>query len=177
MKIRPLFILASMLILFAGCAKEAAVKQPATEAANPPSSPEASATAGAMAGSTATSTAASTAIKSGVFVAAEAPTEGTVRLVTENTERYLELDQNFKTSDKGPDLVVILHRSDNLLGSTKPPSYPLKAEDYVILGPLQKTAGGQRYAIPANVNLEDYQSAAIWCRQFNATFGVAKFES
>jgi len=172
MKVTPLFILASMLILFAGCAKEVAVKQPATEAANPSPSTEASATAGAMAGSTA-----STAIKSGVFVAAEAPTEGTVRLVTENTERYLELDQNFKTSDKGPDLVVILHRSDDLLGSTKPPSYPLKAEDYVILGSLQKTAGAQRYAIPANVNLEDYKSAAIWCRQFNATFGVAKFES
>ncbi|MGG6263673.1 DM13 domain-containing protein [Leptolyngbya sp. AN03gr2] len=33
--------------------------------------------------------------------------------------------------------------------------------------------GAQTYEIPADVNLNDYKSAAIWCRRFNATFGAA----
>lgn len=114
------------------------------------------------------------AIKSGTFVAGEHATEGTVRIVTQNGKPILELDQAFKTFDMGPDLVVILHRSDDVLGSTKPPSYPLQAGDYAILAPLQKFSGAQSYPIPENINLEDYKSAVIWCRQFNATFGTAR---
>ena len=75
----------------------------------------------------------------------------------------------------GPDLVVVLHRSNNVLGSTKPPSYPLKEGEYIVLAPLQKFNGTQSYAIPSNVNLKDFQSAVIWCRKFNATFGAASF--
>ncbi|NJR38063.1 MAG: DM13 domain-containing protein [Leptolyngbyaceae cyanobacterium CSU_1_4] len=112
-------------------------------------------------------------IRSGTFVSAEHPTEGTVRLITQNNQSSLELDQNFKTSENGPDLVLILHRSADVIGSTQPPTYPLAAEDYVVLAPLQKFEGAQSYPIPDNVNLTDYQSAVIWCRQFNATFGAA----
>lgn len=116
-------------------------------------------------------------VKSGTFVAGEHSTAGTASIVTKNGKSYLELDRAFKTSEMGPDLVVILHRSDNVLGSTKPPAYPLKEGDYAILAPLQKFSGAQSYPIPDNINLEDYESAAIWCRKFNATFGVAKFSS
>lgn len=115
--------------------------------------------------------------KSGTFVAGEHSTEGTASIVTKNGKPYLDLDRAFKTSEMGPDLVVILHRSDNVLGSTKPPAYPLKEGDYAILAPLQKFSGAQSYPIPDNINLEDYKSAVIWCRKFNATFGVAKFSS
>lgn len=116
-------------------------------------------------------------VKSGSFVSGEHPTQGTVRLVNENGKTFLELDQGFKTSNMGPDLVVILHRSSDVLGSTKPPAYALKEGDYTLLAPLQKFSGAQRYAIPATVNLSDYQSVAIWCRKFNATFGAAKLVS
>jgi hypothetical protein len=77
----------------------------------------------------------------------------------------------------GPDLVVILHRSSDVLSTTKPPAFPLKEGDYVILAPLKQFSGAQEYAIPSTVNLADYQSAAIWCRKFNATFGTAKLVS
>jgi hypothetical protein len=110
----------------------------------------------------------------GTFVSGEHPTKGSVRLVSENGKQFLELDQSFTTSEQGPDLHVILHRSDNVIGSTKPPAYPIKEQDYVILGRLQKFKGNQRYPIPGNINLDDYKSAAIWCRMFNATFGAAK---
>ncbi len=119
----------------------------------------------------------STAVKSGTFVSGEHTTQGKVNLTTKDGKSFLELEQSFKTSESGPDLVVILHRSDNVIGSTKPPSYPLKNGDYIILAPLKKYSGAQKYAIPNNINLADYKSAAIWCRKFNATFGAANLSN
>ncbi|BAZ66193.1 hypothetical protein NIES4106_09400 [Fischerella sp. NIES-4106] len=119
----------------------------------------------------------STVTKSGNFVSGEHTTQGTARIITKNGKSFLELEQSFKTSNSGPDLVVILHRSDNVIGSTKPPSYSLKKGDYVILGRLQKFSGAQTYAIPDNINLAEYKSAVIWCRKFNATFGAAKLSN
>jgi len=116
-------------------------------------------------------------IKSGTFVAGEHPTQGTARIVERDGKPVLELDQEFQTSDMGPDLVVVLHRSADVLASTQPPAYSLNEGDYVILAPLQKFKGAQSYTIPENVNLEDYQSAVIWCRRFNATFGTAQLSS
>lgn len=131
-------------------------------------------TAGSPSPARAVQSAASTAEKSGSFVSGEHETKGTVRIVTENGKRFLELDQAFNTSTSGPDLYVILHRADDVLKSTKPPAYPLQEQDYAIVGRLQKYNGAQRYSIPDNIKLEDYQSAVIWCRMFNATFGTAK---
>jgi hypothetical protein len=114
-----------------------------------------------------------TVLSSGTFVDGEHPTKGTVRIVNQDGKRILELAQDFKTSTSGPDLVVILHRSDNVIGSTTPPAYPIQEGDYVLLAPLREYSGAQRYQIPANINLDDFKSAAIWCRRFNATFGAA----
>jgi hypothetical protein len=115
----------------------------------------------------------STVIKSGTFVSGEHTTQGTVRITTKEGKSFIELEESFKTSDSGPDLVVVLHRADDVINSTKPPSYPLKKGDYIILAPLKKYSGAQTYPIPNNINLADYKSVAIWCRQFNATFGAA----
>ncbi|BAZ40483.1 hypothetical protein NIES4101_64440 [Calothrix sp. NIES-4101] len=111
--------------------------------------------------------------KIGNFVSGEHKTQGKASITTKNAQSFLELDKSFKTSNAGPDLVVILHRSDNVIASTKPPSYSLKKGDYVILGRLKNFSGAQNYAIPQNINLADYKSAVIWCRKFNATFGAA----
>ena len=119
----------------------------------------------------------STVISAGSFASAEQPTQGKARIIAQNGKFFLELDQGFKTSSQGPDLVVVLHRSPNVIGSTKPPTYPLRTGDYVFLAPLQKFSGAQRYAIPATVKLAEYKSAVIWCRKFNATFGAAKLVS
>ncbi|QHG20654.1 DM13 domain-containing protein [Nostoc sp. ATCC 53789] len=115
----------------------------------------------------------STPINSGTFVSGEHKTQGKVSIATKDGKSFLELDESFQTSESGPDLVVILHRSDNVINSTKPPSYSLKNGDYFILAPLQKYSGAQTYSIPQNINLADYKSIAIWCRKFNATFGAA----
>jgi hypothetical protein len=110
----------------------------------------------------------SPAAQAGQFVAAEHPTEGTAQIVTENGKRYLVLDAAFVT-DAGPDLFVLLHRE------AMPQTY--EAQNYLSLGMLQQTQGEQRYAIPDDVDVNDFRSAVIWCRQFNATFGYAPFGS
>lgn len=118
-----------------------------------------------------------TTVKEGTFVSGEHNTQGTARIVTRNGKSFVELGSDFKTSNLGPDLVVILHQSKNVINTTKPPAYPLKKGDYVILAPLQKFSGTQSYSIPSSVNLAKYQSAVIWCRKFNATFGAATLNS
>ncbi|WP_414752549.1 DM13 domain-containing protein [Anabaena sp. CCY 9910] len=105
-------------------------------------------------------------VKPGNFQAGEHPTQGQVSVVKEAGKNYLEFDQNFKT-DQGPDLYVILYRFE------KPPISGIKEKDYVSIARLQKTTGNQRYALPNNVNLQQFKSIAIWCRKFNATFGYA----
>lgn len=49
----------------------------------------------------------------------------------------------------------------------------LAEESYILLDNLQANSGGQRYEIPSEVNLDELGSVAIWCRQFNTTFGYA----
>lgn len=106
------------------------------------------------------------AMRSGKFVKAEHPTQGSVMLVKEGGKSYLAFDQSFKT-DSGPDLYVILYRTG------QPPITGIKEKDYVSVARLQKTSGAQRYTIPQSVKPENFSSVAIWCRKFNATFGYA----
>ena len=87
-----------------------------------------------------------------------------VQIVEENGQRYLELDSSFAT-ESGPDVFVLLH------SEAVPSSY--SPESYVNLGRIQSFTGAQRYAIPADVDLSVFQSAVIWCEDFNVTFGYA----
>lgn len=114
---------------------------------------------------------------SGTFVSGENPTEGTARIVVEDGRRFVELAENFKTSEEGPALRVVLHRLDDVIGSTTPPTYPIKEQDIFLLDHLQKFSGVQRYPIPDYIDLANYKSVAIWCYAFNATFGAAKLSS
>lgn len=175
MKLSYWFALSLATVAIAGCAREAvnnSTSQDSVAIASSASSPSPQSTLVSQ-----FSKPGATIVKTGSFASGEHETKGTVRVVTQNGKSFLELDQTFKTSQLGPDLVVILHRSDNVLGSTKPPAYPLQSGDYVLLAPLRKFSGVQRYAIPANVNLDNYNSAVIWCRKFNATFGSAKLST
>lgn len=101
----------------------------------------------------------------GQFVAVEHPTQGQVQIIEEDGAKYLEFDQNFQ-SDRGPDLKVILHQANAV-------ELKVKEGEYQSLGALQSFNGTQRYLIPEDVDLTQYQSVAIWCEEFNATFGYA----
>ena len=104
------------------------------------------------------------ASSTGSFKTVSSDTSGGATIVEENGKRYLEFDDTFST-ENGPDLFVLLHKE------ATPESY--SSGKFVNLGDLQSIAGSQRYEIPEDVSVEDFQSAVIWCRQFNVTFGFA----
>ncbi|MBT9311084.1 DM13 domain-containing protein [Leptothoe kymatousa] len=106
-------------------------------------------------------------ISSGQFVTVEQAkaTTGTARIVEKDGQRYLEFDAGFSTA-RGPAVQVVLHTGDSVPVS-------LDESDYVYVGDLQSFDGAQRYLIPEDINIEDYESVAIWCEEFNVTFGYA----
>ena len=101
----------------------------------------------------------------GQFVSVEHPTSGQVRVIEEDGARYLEIGEDFQ-SDRGPALELILHKSNTV-------GLQIQEGDYISLGELKSFNGAQRYLIPEAIDLEQYQSVAVWCQQFNATFGYA----
>lgn len=155
MKRRLYAIFSGLALLMFGCSST-----PSSQSNSTPAEPIAASTS-------------SDRIATGSFVSGEQSTKGNVQIINQNGKRFLQLDRQFETSTSGPDLVVVLHRSANVIGETKPPAYALQSGSYVILAPLKQFNGAQAYEIPADVNLSDYKSAAIWCRRFNATFGAA----
>ncbi len=101
----------------------------------------------------------------GDFVTDDKTTEGSVKVVEEDGKRYLELSNDFRTG-RGPDVFVLLHKE------ATPESYA--EEGFINLGMMDRFRGSQRYEIPEDANIEDYQSVVIWCRQFDVTFGYAE---
>ena len=114
-------------------------------------------------------------VRTGTFVAAEHDTTGGGELISDGGQQTLRFDDSFSSSD-GPDLVVVLHRSPDILAATSPPAYPIDEADYVVIAPLAATTGVQEYVVPAEIDLESFASVAVWCQEFNATFGVATLQ-
>jgi hypothetical protein len=83
---------------------------------------------------------------------------------------YLEPD--FEVGP-GPDYRVLLVPKSGIKTNSDVREVLSKSVD---LGQLQAFKSGQRYPIPANVNLADYQSVVIWCRQFGALISPATLE-
>ena len=106
-------------------------------------------------------------IASGSFVTVEQdhPTEGTARIVNKNGKRYLEFDGAFTTAT-GPDVNVVLHRRSSI-------PVNLTEGEYITLAPLKSFNGSQGYELPNDLDLSQYQSVGIWCREFNVTFSYA----
>ncbi|AFY57178.1 electron transfer protein with DM13 domain [Rivularia sp. PCC 7116] len=109
-------------------------------------------------------------IASGSFVTTEQdhPTNGIAKIVEVNGKRYLQFDKAFTTA-RGPKVRVVLHRNNTV-------PVNLKEENYVTLASLKKFDGAQNYEIPDNFDLKDFQSVAIWCEEFNVTFGYASLQ-
>lgn len=111
-------------------------------------------------------------LKTGNFQAGEYSTSGVVTIIEADGKKYIEISEDFKT-DTGPDLFVILHKQADLIQNTEAPTHSIQEGDYLNIAPLQKVAGKQQYEIPADLNLDEYNTVAIWCRKFNTTFGAA----
>ncbi len=114
----------------------------------------------------------SNVIKVGSFVTKKHSTEGGFRIIIENNQRYLEFDNQFRTSPN-QSLVVILDGKPDVIWTTAAPTHSIQEKNYLVLNALKSIQGSQRYLIPSYVNLDDYHSVAIWCRISKETFGSA----
>ncbi len=71
----------------------------------------------------------------------------------------------------GPQLHVLLVRNPD------PRTRADVGEDYIDLGQLKGNVGNQNYDIPADVDLEGYNSVVIYCMPFHVVFSVATQET
>ena len=82
-------------------------------------------------------------------------------------ERAVFLEPDFEVGP-GPAFHVYLVPKAGLRASSD-----LGEAMFVDLGGLRAFKGSQRYAIPAGVDLKNYQSVIIWCRQFSVLISPA----
>jgi len=88
---------------------------------------------------------------------------GQLVLRTEEDRQFLDF-QNFSVSN-GPDLFVTLNKKSN------PNSGSLGS--HIKLGRLESISGRQSYDI-SNIDLDDYESLAVYCNRFSKVFAVAQ---
>jgi len=86
-------------------------------------------------------------------------------------KQYLRLT-DFTTS-KGPDVHVVLARSDD---KGLEQEIVKGALDSVELGSLKGNQGDQNYDLPESADLTNYRAVVIYCERFHTIFGVAKLE-
>lgn len=84
------------------------------------------------------------------------------------------LEPNFKVGP-GPDYRVLLVRKANIRSKDEMVQL-IRDKQFVEVSGLRAFEGGQRYAIPAGVNVEDYQSVVIWCWAFSQLISPATLE-
>jgi len=72
-------------------------------------------------------------------------------------------------STNGPQLHVFLSKGNPAT------TFAGVGEDAIDLGPLKGNIGNQNYDIPADVNLDEYQSVVIYCVPFSVVFSSAAF--
>jgi hypothetical protein len=107
------------------------------------------------------------ALLSGRFhsVAHETKGSATVHQLRDG-KRVLRLTE-FATSN-GPDVRVYL-----VAASDASDNETVKKAGFVELGKLKGTEGDQNYDVPADLDLNKYRAATIWCRRFSVNFGTA----
>lgn len=104
----------------------------------------------------------------GEFISLEHDTTGrAVVLETADGSRFLRFE-DFETSN-GPDLLVYLS-AKTPAGSDDWHGYD---RDFVDLGVLKGNVGNQNYQLPADVDLDRYGTAVVWCRRFEVGFAAA----
>ncbi len=88
--------------------------------------------------------------------------------VVQNADGSYEVHLSDFVSDDGPDVYIILSTAEQ---PTK--DAHIKGSTWVPLGLRTALTGDQSYPVPANVNVEDYKSVGIWCKQYSVLFGAA----
>ena len=109
-------------------------------------------------------------VASGEWTQKSYGTDGAWRVVQEGGQRYVELDAAFATQS-GPDLKLFL--SPTGLGDLTDQN---ATEASVFIGLLESNEGAQRFAIPDDVSLAEYESLLIHCEQFSKLWSGASLK-
>lgn len=145
-----------------------------TPSATPTAAPTPSATptaAPSPATATPTPDAEPLVLAEGAFISHEHATSGSVRILElADGTRVLRVE-DLQTSD-GPDLQVWLSDQPVIDGVEGWGVFDDGA--YAELGALKGNVGNQNYAIPAEVDLDDFTAVSIWCARFKVSFGAAE---
>jgi hypothetical protein len=105
-------------------------------------------------------------ISEGTFVGRSHPASGRAVALSDGTQTFVRFEE-FET-DNGPDLFVYLSR-----GVTADGPEGAFDDDFVDLGSLKGNIGDQNYELPADVDVSEFSTVVIWCRQFSVAFGAA----
>ncbi|MEM6811010.1 MAG: DM13 domain-containing protein [Pseudomonadota bacterium] len=91
----------------------------------------------------------------------ETKVKGEWQIEKRSDGNYLLLGDEFKTRN-APDLKLFLSKKNfsDVKGSNA-------TQDAIFLAKLNSNKGAQAYKIPANVNLQDYESLVLHCEQFS----------
>lgn len=92
---------------------------------------------------------------------------GTWKIVETEEGRFLELDEKFKTR-RAPDLKLFL--SPRLDGDVTPDN---AVAGSVLISKLKKAKGAQRYALPDDLDLDQFQTLVLHCEQYTKLWGVS----
>jgi electron transfer DM13 len=107
-------------------------------------------------------------VATGVLEGADAihPGSGKVTVIKTGVETVLRFT-DFEVTN-GPDLFIWLVKSAGIESSSD-----VKTSEWVELGVLKGNIGDQNYALPTGVDIEDFGSVVVWCKQFGVLFATA----
>lgn len=109
-------------------------------------------------------------VRQGEFISHEHATTGQARVIMKPDGSHLLELVGLDTSN-GPDLRVWL--SDQPVRSGSAGWDVFDDGKWVELGRLKGNQGDQAYPIPADTDLDQLASVAIWCKRFSVSFGAA----
>lgn len=93
--------------------------------------------------------------------------EGTWQIVKEGEDRFLVLSDDFKTRS-APDLKLFLSTHTVSEAGNRNAT-----EGSLLIAPLRSNRGGQRYALPENVDLDQYSSVLLHCEQYSKLWAAS----
>jgi len=96
---------------------------------------------------------------------------GDVTVKVLGDEVMIELADNF-SSDKGPDLNLVLSQEQTLTGEDP---VQLDTSKLLVLEPLVSQSGSQVYTTSLENFKQFNHAAVVWCQKFNVVFGAAQF--
>jgi hypothetical protein len=104
-------------------------------------------------------------VTSGIFIGIDHDVSGTVNVYEQDGRLVLRFEGDTDIQN-GPDLYVWLLPSDSYDGDTP--------DEYLDLGVLTGTVGGQNYQLPPNFDPSVHRTVLIWCLRFAVPFGAAQ---